>query len=102
MYRVIVNEIKQRRFGGLKFREVLDFTTDNFPAAAAEMSRWHDDRYQIFFHDNSAFLGVQPDFYDHGDGLDIPPNNEILDDELAEEEARLIDEINRQNGEVPF
>lgn len=95
MYQVIVEQVKHSWWSGFKFRKVLDFATDDFAAAAAEMSKYDSERYRVVFIDSHGELGTTPDFIDHGDTPKPPPEREMLDQEL-------VDEINAQYGEVPF
>lgn len=101
-YRVVVFTVKQKFWGGLKNIEVANFVTDSFPLAATEMSKYKAAGYRVNFYDYTAFLGLTPDFIDHGSQPIVPNSRDLLDDELAEEEASIIDRINRSYGEVPF
>jgi len=95
MYHVVIEQVRHSWWSGMRFRQILDFVTDDFAVASAEMSKFDPETHRITFIDSNAYYGITPDFIDHGDTPKPPPEREMLDQEL-------VDELNAMHGEVPF
>lgn len=106
MYRATVREIKWSKWRGVRHKTIIDESAMYPEALIAKISPYQDDdRYQIFFSDNTEFYGTHDD-REHPEptawDIEGNPVEDDRDKEAMREAARSARYYDEFGDELPF